>query len=60
MCFTRLIRKKRYSQTSMSIPIKDAWTGPGDSITFKKKRKKNIFNTNGKIHPENRGPKGKR
>ena len=59
MCFTKQVSKRRNRRqrrnTCISRPLNDAWQGSGDSIGFKKVRKKNILNSNGpknRIHPE--------
>jgi len=62
MCiFTRRMRKRarqnRKTQGCCGRPHRDTWQNGGDNIGFHKrskgvKRKKNLLNTNGRIHPE--------
>lgn len=62
MCiFTRGMRKrasqKKRVQSCVGRPHRDTWQNGGDNIGFHKrtkgvKRKKNLLNTNGRIHPE--------
>ena len=56
MCFPK--------DSCVSRPTEDTWIEEGDNIGFKKKRiyynlkrKKNLLNSNGRIHPESQGKK---
>ena len=61
MCFpskrVRKIKVKRKAQGCIGRPHRNTWGDGGDNIGFHKrvkgvKRKKNLLNTNGRIHPE--------
>jgi len=50
----RKIKVKRKTQGCVGRPHRNTWGDGGDNIGFHKrvKRKKNLLNTNGRIHPE--------
>ena len=61
MCiFTKRMRQRarqKKTQGCCGKPHRDTWQNGGDNIGFHKrpngvKRKKNLLNTNGRIHPE--------